>query len=404
MVSFEEARTSILDSVQTVGTERIHLLEATGRILAEDVVAPWDLPLWDNSAMDGYAVRTEDCLTTPCRLRVTGFLPAGAKADGITVAPGCAVRIMTGAPTPAGCDAVIPVEETDDGTEEVTLLEPVHEGQHFRFRAEDVASGVVFARSGALIRPSEVNMLASFGMALVPVYRRPTVAILSTGDELVELGRTPGPGEIINSNTLSLAAAVTECGCIPRIIGIARDSRESHLEKLREGLKADVLITSAGVSAGDCDLVRDILEELGAKQVFWKVGIKPGGPTAFALYGSVPVFSLPGNPVSTMITFEEFVRPALLRMQGQQRVIRPLFKATLREGLKKKPGKVQIVRLRLEKEYGRWYATSAGSQQTAILKTMVDAQAIAVLPADSTVFTAGDEVDVHFFGNHIELE
>ena len=404
MVSFEEARSIILDSVQTVGTERIHLLEATGRVLAEDAAAPWDLPLWDNSAMDGYAVRTGDCLTTPCRLRVTGFLPAGAKADGITVEAGCAVRIMTGAPVPAGCDAVVPVEETDDGKVEVTLLEPVKKGQHFRFRAEDVAAGVVFVRSGTRIRPPEVNMLAGFGMALVPVYRRPTVAILSTGDELVELGRTPGPGEIINSNTLSLAAAVREAGCIPRIIGIARDNRESHLEKLREGLKADVLITSAGVSAGDCDLVRDILEELGARQLFWKVGIKPGGPTAFALYGTTPVFSLPGNPVSTMITFEEFVRPALLRMQGHRRVLRPLFKAVLREALKKKPGKVQIVRLRLEKEGGRWYAASAGNQQTAILRTMVDAQAIAVLPAGSSGYSAGDEVDVHYYGNHIELE
>lgn len=404
MVSFEEARTIILDSVQPVGTERVQLLEATGRILAEDLAAPWDLPLWDNSAMDGYAVRAQDCLTIPCRLRVTGFLPAGAKADGIVVEPGCAVRIMTGAPTPAGCDAVVPVEETDDGQQEVTLREPVKKGQHIRVRAEDVAGGTIFVRSGTRIRPPETNMLAGFGLALVPVYRRPIVAILSTGDELVELGRTPGAGEIINSNTLSLAAAVLEAGCIPRIIGIARDNRASHLEKLTEGLKADVLITSAGVSAGDCDLVRDILAELGAKQLFWKVGIKPGGPTAFAMFGSTPVFSLPGNPVSTMITFEEFVRPALLRMQGQQRVLRPLFKVVLREALKKKPGKVQIVRLRLEREHGRWYGTSAGNQQTAILKTMVDAQAIAVLPAESSGCVAGDEVDVHYYGNHIELE
>jgi molybdopterin molybdotransferase len=404
MISYDEARSIILDSVQTVGTERIHLLEATGRVLAEDMIAPWDLPLWDNSAMDGYAVRAQDCQTVPCCLRVIGYLPAGAKADGITVVAGCAVRIMTGAPTPVGCDAVVPVEETDDGREEVALQERVTKRQHIRVHAEDVAAGVTFVRRGALIRPPEVNMLAGFGIALVPVYRRPTVAILSTGDELVELGQTPGAGEILNSNTLSLAAAVSECGCIPRIIGIARDNRESHLEKLREGLKADVLITSAGVSAGDCDLVRDVLEELGAKQIFWKVAIKPGGPTAFALHGSTPVFSLPGNPVSTMITFEEFVRPALLRMQGHRRVIRPLFKVVMREALKKKPGKIQIVRLCLEKKDGRWYGSSAGNQQTAILKTMVDAQALAVLPAESYGIEAGDEVDVHFFGNYIELE
>ncbi|HIJ86882.1 MAG TPA: molybdopterin molybdotransferase MoeA [Desulfuromonadales bacterium] len=404
MVSFEEARTIIMDCVQPLGIERVHLIEAAGRILAEDLPAPWDMPLWDNSAMDGYAVRWQDCTNTPCRLRVTGFLPAGAKADGITVEAGCAVRIMTGAPTPDRCDAVVPVEESDDGQQEVTLQEPVKNRQHIRFRAEDVAAGVIFARSGTLIRPPEVNMLAGFGMALVPVYRRPVVAILSTGDELVELGCTPGPGQIINSNTLSLAAAVQEVGGIARIIGIARDNRESHVEKLREGLKADVLITSAGVSAGDCDLVRDVLEELGATQMFWKVAIKPGGPTAFAMFGTTPVFSLPGNPVSTMITFEEFVRPALLRMQGYQQVFKPLFKAVLRDPLNKKKGKVQIVRLRLEKERGCWFATSSGNQQTAILKTMVDAQAIAVLPSESSSFATGDEVDVHFYGNHIELE
>jgi molybdopterin molybdotransferase len=404
MVSFEEARTSILECMRPVGIERVHLLAAAGRILAEDLSAPWDMPLWDNSAMDGYAVRWQDCTNMPCTLRVTGFLPAGAKVDGITVEAGCAVRIMTGAPIPDGCDAVVPVEEADDGQQKVTVREPLQKGQHIRFRAEDVAVGVIFVRSGTRIRPPEINMLAGFGMALVPVFRRPIVAILSTGDELVELGRTPGPGEIINSNTLSLAAAVQEAGCIPRIIGIARDNRESHVEKLGEGLKADVLITSAGVSAGDCDLVRDVLEELGAKQIFWKVGIKPGGPTAFAMHGSTPVFSLPGNPVSTMITFEEFVRPALLRMQGHHRVFKPLFKVVLRDPLRKKTGKVQMVRLRLEKEHGRWYASSAGNQQTAILKTMIDAQAIAVLPAESTSFAAGDEVDAHFYGNHIELE
>lgn len=404
MVSFDDARRIILENIQPPGSERIHLLEATGRTLAEDVSAPWDMPSWDNSAMDGYAVRTADCTTIPCRLKVTGFIPAGALAEGKIVEQGCAIRIMTGAPTPVGCDAVVPVEETDNGQQEVTLLEPVKEGQHIRLRGEDVAAGTTFVRAGTLIRPPEVNMLAGFGLALVPVFRRPVVAILSTGDELVELGRTPGPGEIINSNTLSLAAAVTECGCIPRIIGIARDNRASHIEKLTEGLQADVLITSAGVSAGDCDLVRDILEELGAKQLFWKVGIKPGGPTAFAMYGSKPVFSLPGNPVSTMITFEEFVRPALLRMQGRREVLRPLFKATLREGVKKKPGKVQIIRLRLEREDGRWYASSAGNQQTAILRTMVDAQAIAVLPVESSGSAAGEEVDVHFYGNFIELE
>jgi molybdopterin molybdotransferase len=402
MISYEQARQLILNNIAPVGIEQIGLLDAVGRVLAEDVAAPWDMPLWDNSAMDGYAVRSADCLKPPCTLKVTGYLPAGARGDECTVEPGCAVRIMTGAPTPVGCDAVVPVEETDDGQQVVTLLQPVKKGQHIRVRGEDVASGTVFVRAGTIVRPPEINILANFGKALVAVQRRPVVAILSTGDELIELGGVPGPGEIINSNALSLAAAVAETGCIPRIIGIARDNRESHWDKLREGLQADVLITSAGVSAGDRDLVREVLDELGAKQMFWKVAIKPGGPTAFAMYGTKPVFSLPGNPVSTMITFEEFVRPALLKMLGHQRVLRPLFRAVLKDALKKKPGKVQIVRVKLEKDGERWLAVSAGNQQTAILRTMVDAQALALLPAGSGDFAAGAEVDVHYYGNYCE--
>lgn len=404
MVSFEEARNIILSSVSTVGTEQIYLLDASGRVLAMDMTAPMNMPFWDNSAMDGYAVNSDDCSAMPCKLRVSTFLPAGANADGVRVEQGCAIRIMTGAPIPQGCDAVVPIEETDNGNHEVTLLETViRKGKHIRFRGEDVAKGETFALAGSIIRPSEVNMLASFSMAMVPVYRRPTVAILSTGDELIELGKTPGPSEIVNSNALSLAIAVQEAGAVPLIIGIARDTLESHREKIREGLKADALITSAGVSAGDLDLVREVLREMGTRQIFWKVSIKPGGPMAFALHGTIPVFSLPGNPVATMITFEEFVRPALLKMQGYRRVLRPLFKATLREDLCKKPGKVQILRIRLEREDGRWYASSSGNQQAAILKTMVDAEAFAVLPAENTYFAAGDEVDVHFYGNRIDL-
>lgn len=403
MISFEEARSSILSHVNVCGTERVPLLEAVGRVLAEDRSAPWDMPLWDNSAMDGYAVRSADCGKIPCTLTVSGFLPAGARADGVIVEAGCAVRIMTGAPTPTGCDAVVPVEETDDGQQSVRLNQAVAKGQHIRVRGEDVPAGTTFVQAGTLIRPPEINMLATFGLALVPVFRRPVVAIVSTGDELVELGQTPGPGEIVNSNALSLAAAVRETGAIPRLIGIARDNLDSHRKLLREGLKADVLITSAGVSAGDCDFVRDVLEELGARQLLWKVGVKPGGPTAFALHGETPVFSLPGNPVSTMITFEEFVRPALLKMQGQRQVLRPLFKAVLAEDLKKKPGKVQIVRIRLERKEGRWLATSAGNQQTAILRTMLDANGLAILPAEDTHFAAGQEVDVHFYGSHLDL-
>jgi len=326
----------ILSSVSPLGVERVELLAALGRVVAEDVAAPWDLPLCDNSAMDGFAVREADCRVGGS-LRVTGYIPAGGAATP-AIDPGCAVRIMTGAPIPPGCDAVVPVEETEERDDAVLLREKVNRLQHIRFRGEDVRSGDTVVSAGAVIRPPEISMLASFGKATVPVYRRARVAILSTGDELIELGEQPGSGKIINSNALSLAAAVREIGAEPVILGIARDNRESHREKMTEGLKADALITSAGVSAGDRDLVRECLAELEVRQLFWKVDIKPGGPVAFGMREGKPVFSLPGNPVSTMVTFEELVRPALLRMMGHRRVIKPTVQATLRTEVRKKAG------------------------------------------------------------------
>lgn len=405
MLSFEQARKIILENISPAGIELVNLVDAVGRVLAEDVVAPWDMPLWDNSAMDGYAVRLADCGNVPCKLRVTGYLPAGAQADGVSVKPSCAVKIMTGAPIPAGADAVVPVEETEETSgEQVVLKEAIKPRQHIRYRGEDVSAGEQVMAAGTIIRPPEVSMLASFGHALAPVYRRPVVAVVSTGDELIELGRTPATGEIINSNTLSLAAAVREAGAIPRIIGIARDNCESHRVKLGYGLQADAMVTSAGVSAGDRDLVRIVLEEMGVKQLFWKVGIKPGKPAAFGLKDGKPVFSLPGNPVSSMITFEEFVRPALLRMMGHSQVLRPTFKALLLDDIKNKESdRTSLLRVRLERRGERFYASISGKQQTGLLKTMLNAAAIAVIPPGRGFMAAGEEVDVHFFGSHIDL-
>lgn len=400
MVSFDDALKTILDNVSSVGTEQVPLVEAVGQVLAEAVLAPWDLPLWDNSAMDGYAVRREDCHSVPCRLRVTGFLPAGVSAEGITVQPGCAVRIMTGAPLPEGADAVVPVEETDETSgEQVTIREPVAVGQHIRRRGEDIRRGERILEAGTVLRPSEISLLASCGKPQVAVQRRPVVAILSTGDELVEVGTVPGPGQIINSNTLALAAAVREAGAIPRVLGIARDNRLSHLELMRQGLAADALITSAGISAGDRDLVRVVLDELGVKFLFWKVAIKPGKPTAFGLFEGRPVFCLPGNPVASMVTFEEFVRPALLKMQGRRKVLRPTLRATLREPLK--PGsRMRFLRVALEREGERWYVSSAGNQETGILRTSLAADAVALVPAH-TACAAGDEITVRVLGEQL---
>ncbi len=391
-IRFEEAQALILDHVRPLGRELVPLLDAVGRVLIEDLRAPWDLPRWDNSAMDGFAICSAD--GQPGReLKVTGYIPAG-ETRMPPVISGCAVRIMTGAPIPPGCDAVVPVEETEETVGKMRLLKQVKARDHIRFAGEDVAKGDLVLPAGTRLRPPEISLLASFGQALVAVYRRPRVAILSTGDELVELGQPPGPGQIINSNALSLAASVAEAGGVPQLLGIARDNLESHREKLAEGLKADVLITSAGVSAGDRDLVRDVLAELGVEQRFWKIAIKPGRPTAFATKGETLVFSLPGNPVSTMVTFEMFVRPALRKLQGVTPAIPPLHRAVLAEATRTRPERVQFLRVHVRSEGGRLVASSSGDQNTGILRTMVRANGIVILPAGRERFDAGDEVDV----------
>jgi molybdopterin molybdotransferase len=392
MLTFEEARGMVLANVAPLGRERVPITAASGRILAEDVRATRDMPQWDNSAMDGYAVRSADC-AGPATLKLTGYQAAG-DAVSPKVTHGCAVKIMTGSPIPEGCDAVVPFEETEEAGSSVNIHAPVRPRAHIRFRGEDVKTGDLVIPAGTALRPPEISMLASFGNAFVPVYRKARVAVLSTGDELVELGESLSSGKIVNSNSLSLAAAVEEAGAVPALLGIAPDEKEIMREKIAEGLKADALITSAGVSAGDRDFVREVLAELGVEQIFWGVNIKPGKPIAFGINNGKPVFALPGNPVSSLITFEMFVRPALRKMMGHPKPLKPLVKATLAEPIRKKAGKTHFFRVRIVVEDGEYIAWTSGDQNTGILRTMVHANGIAVLPSEKTVFEAGEKVDV----------
>lgn len=399
-LSYQAARQQILDRIHPLEAETVPLLEALGRALAEAVIAPIDLPRFDNSAMDGYALRAIDS-GEGVQLRVTGYLAAGS-LERPPVEPGCAVRIMTGAPLPPGADTVVPVEATDGGETTVTLRAPAPPNDHIRWRGEDVRCSDEVLPLGTVLRPAEISLLASFNRTEVAVVRRPRVAILSTGDELVEVGTALTEGRIVNSNSWALAAAVLELGGIPLQLGIASDTRESLREKMIAGLQADMLITSAGVSAGDLDLVREVLEELGVEQQFWKIDIKPGRPTAFATRGAVPVFSLPGNPVATLVTFEEFVRPALLKMLGQNQILKPLLRARLQQPARKKPGRAQFMRVRVQAEHGALIASSSGDQNTGILRTSLLANGIAILPADHGDFSAGDEVEIHLLGRDVE--
>ncbi len=391
--SFIEARSTILNYASLLESEPVTLGQLVGRVLGEDICAPIELPRWDNSEMDGFAVRAVDCQPL-AQLKVTGYIPAGATADGVTVEPGTAVRIMTGAPIPTGCDAIVPIENTDGGLVTVALHQAVQCGDFIRFRGSDIAVGELLLTAGSVLRPVDINLLAAFSLTTAQVIQRPIVAILSTGDELVAPGEPIDAGKIVDSNGYSLAAAVREIGAIPQILGIAQDNRESLVEKIAAGLKADVFITSAGVSAGDRDLVREILEQSGIRQLFWKVAIKPGGPTAFGLNGNKLVFSVPGNPVSSMIVFEELIRPALLTMMGYREVFRPQVTVRVKGSLRNETHKTRFLRVKVEKTATGLVAESAGDQNTGILSTMLHANAIAVLPAEQTELSDGEQVEV----------
>ena len=396
-ISFYQARQQILDTVPTLATEQVPLSDAAGRAIATDIVAEYSLPAFDNSAMDGYAVRVEDC-SIGKTLPVIGYLPAG-ETPSASVNPGTVMRIMTGAPIPSGADAVIPLENCLEGQDQITIQQTVKKGDHIRWCGEDIRPGDQVISSGTLLRPAEISLLASFRRATVPVHLRARVAILATGDELQEVDEPHFSGGIVNSNTPSLAAAVREVGAVPIILGIARDNLSSLREKIKQGLQADVLITSAGVSSGDRDLVREVLQEFGTREVFWKINIKPGHPTAFSMYENTPVFSLPGNPVSTLLIFEEFVRPALLKMMGHHTVLRTLYQAILSEPIKKKAGRLQILRVALQiNQDGEMVVCSAGDQNTGILRTLVKAQGVALLAAERDFYPAGEKIAVHLFG------
>lgn len=398
MISVDEARKIILSHIKALGAEKTNLFSALGRVLAEDVLSPMNIPPWNNTAMDGFAVRAQDTQgaspQNPVILEVIEDLPAGSMAK-YPVGPGQATRIMTGAPIPEGADAVVRVEDTgliDD--RHVKIFVEVEPSRDVRMAGEDIKMGEVILNKGTLLRPADIGLLASIQRSFVAVYQRPVVAILSTGDELVEIDEPITKGKIVNSNGYSLAAQVLECGGIPVQLGIAKDTREDLEEKLSQGLRADVLISSAGVSVGDHDYVKEVLKNLGADMQFWRVAMKPGSPLTFGVLREKPVFGLPGNPVSAMVTFELFVRPTLRKMSGHRRLFPPLLKAVTEETIKAVKGKTHFVRVILTLRNGRYYASTTGAQGSGILRSMSLSQGLAVVPETRGVIKAGEEVSV----------
>jgi molybdopterin molybdotransferase len=393
-LSVGAAQDCVLGFATTGGSEEIALERALGRVLAEDMRANRDQPPYDVSAMDGFAVRSADLSTGGVRLTVIEDIKAGDKPER-TVASGQCARIMTGAPVPLGADAVIRVEDTRRLTDDsVEITVPVKAGNDIRVRGENMHLGDVVLHVGTEITPGVIGLLATVKRARITVYRRPRVAILSSGDELEALEAPFDADKVPESNSHALMAQLQALGIEPVRLGIAHDDPAELAAFLRQGLDYDVLLVSGGSSVGVHDHVRPTLEALGVAMHFWRVEMKPGHPLAFGTRGGTLVFGLPGNPVSSMVCFEQFVLPALRRMMGHPNLFRRTVTATLAHPLKHRPGRMEFIRVTLAMEAGRLLATSTGAQSSGDLCSMARADGLLVVPAESGNLAAGDVVQV----------
>ncbi len=390
-----EAARCILDDVRRQPALRVPLDDALDSVLAEDVVSPIDIPAWANSAMDGYAARGDDVRGAsaehPVRLRVVEQLPAGA-FPARRLGAGESARIFTGAPLPDGADTVVRQEDTDEGAETVTILRDRDVGVNIRRVGEDVRRGTTVLTAGLALGPAPLGVLASLAVAQPLVYRRPRVAIFGSGDEIVDVDR---PEEILSgrkvasSNTHTLVALVRGAGGEPVNLGIARDTPESMREHFLRGRDCDLIVTTAGISVGEHDYVRSVLEELGAEQRFWKVRMRPGAPVGFGMLGDIPWIGLPGNPVSTMVTFELFVRPAIRKMCGHALPFRRAVAVRLAEPVSVKPRLQHFLRGIVRETADGAEARLTGPQGSGILTSMVLANALLVLPEGQFETPAG---------------
>src|SRR6266540_796040 len=393
-LSVDEALQRVLARIEPLAPTEVGLLDALGGVLAEDATADRDVPPFRNSAMDGYAVRGADVTRDGVRLRVVGEVAAGSLPER-AVGAGEAIRIMTGAPMPEGSDTVVRVEDTDNGASVVTISKATPKGVAVRQAGEDLRRGEVVLVRGTLLRHAEIGVLASIGRAKVNVVRRPNIAVLSTGDELVDIDEEPGPGKIRDANRYSLAAAVRATGCAAFELGIARDSADDLRHALGNAAFGDLVVTSGGVSVGDHDHVKPVVDAMGQMD-FWSIALRPGRPLAFGELrtkrGAVPIFGLPGNPVSALLTFELFVRPALLKMSGRSQLHRPRIQARLLDRIEKPSGLRTFARGIYDAAAGT--VRSTGPQGSGILRSMSLANALIDLPEAAGAAQAGETVTV----------
>ena len=392
--SVSNAQQCVLDSVRKLDVETVRLEQSLGRVLAVDIRANRDLPPYDVSAMDGYALRSADLATLPASLLIIEDIKAG-DLPSKTVQAGQCARIMTGAPVPKGADAVIRSEDTQAlPDEKVQIKLAVNPCNDIRPQGESMRNGDVVLTAGTEITPGVIGVLATVKCKQLQVYRRPRVAILSTGNELEDMDDPVDPNKIPNSNSYALMAQLQALGIESTLLGIARDDPAELAEYLQRGLKFDVLLVSGGTSVGVHDYVRPTIEALGVQMKFWRVAMKPGHPVAFGIAAKSMVFGLPGNPVSSMVCFEQFVAPALRSMMGHARLYRRTIAARLAHKVQHQPGRTEFIRVVLTRDADGYVANSTGAQGSGMLLSMAQADGLMVVPSASTELAAGEQVTV----------
>ena len=405
-VSVGEAQKIILDSVSPLNGESISLMEASNRILYEDIVADMMIPPVDDSAMDGYAIIADDThgasRNNPVRLRIIGEIQAGGSVIGKRVSNGTAIRIMTGASIPEGADSVIQFEETEEKAGYVKIFSESVKYGNCKCAGENIKKGDKVLQKGDRLRSADVGILASLNYTAVKVYRRPTVSIVSTGDELAETGDKLRVGQIRNVNAYTLFSEVRKYNALPRCLGIARDTMKDTKEKLLEALESDVVISTGGVSMGKYDFVKEIYSDLGIEILFEWINVKPGRPCTFGKKENKLVFGLPGYPVPTLTSFIQFVRPALLKLMGAKKLNKPVVGAFLEEDISKHSGGVNLLRGYFTIKNNEFYVSTTGSQKSSVLRSMSKANCLIVIPENSREVKAGEKVAIQLI-DHDEI-
>lgn len=409
LISVEDTLATILKTIPVLGIEEKPAHEAMGQVLAENIVGIFDIPTVNNSAMDGYAVQSKSIKnaskSSPVKLKIVGAVSAG-QISSQKVTKSTTIRIMTGAPIPSGADAVVPFEDTDEKlnktndstSNEIGIRVSVPESTNIRYAGRDIRTGEIVLHKGSVLRPADIGIIASLGIKSAKVVQRPQIAVLATGNELLQPDENHEAGRIYDSNSYSLASAITSAGGIPNMLGIAKDNADSLLKKLHEGVTKDLLITSAGVSKGDYDLVKDVLVKNGTIKL-WSVKMRPAKPIAFGIFngpngGKTPLLGLPGNPVSTLVGFEQFGRPAILKMMGKTNLQRPTVNAILETPIHNHDGRRVYARVVVIKRNKKYYARITGKQDSNLLTSMSKANGLAICPENVAKKEVGDSVVV----------